>query len=228
MRCDLELANNPQELTDDGADELGAYYKLRSRLLWFNTTLYSYLTDLVIQMNTLQMHEALTKGEDIDQMIEVHRTYMKRMIDQALLGMRLELIHKSIITILDLSIQLSDARSRQNFARGAKDATTDMVQGLSLNRPKRQFTASGQQRPSHRKESDSSDGEDSDQENKPQSTHVAETRLSYAGELRNMLSQFDRLCRFVATGLRGVARAGGEPNWDMLADKLESGMGFGV
>ena len=72
------------------------------------------------------------------------------------------------------------------------------------------------------------DPDDSDSDGDLSVVEAPELRLSYVSELREMRKQFDQLCRFVASGLRGVARAGSEPNWDMLADKLESGLGFVV
>ena len=45
-----------------------------------------------------------------------------------------------------------------------------------------------------------------------------------------MKVEFDRLARFVASGLKGVARAGsGEEarSWDTLGEMLDSGLGSG-
>jgi gamma-tubulin complex component 5 len=69
---------------------------------------------------------------------------------------------------------------------------------------------------------DDSDEGEFDREGDFSIIYTPDTRLSYIDELREMRSHYDRLCRFVASGLRSVARAGGEPNWDMLADKLDN------
>ena len=92
--------------TKSGISENTLFYGVRSRLLWFTWTVYSYLTDLVIDPNTKQMCEALGEADDVDQMIDIHRDYMKKLTDQTLLGSKLTPIHQTVISILDLSIQL--------------------------------------------------------------------------------------------------------------------------
>ena len=55
--------------------------------------------------------------------------------------------------------------------------------------------------------------------------------MSYLEKLRKMKADFDRLMRFVASGLRGVARAGGGDearSWESLGEILESGLGNGT
>ena len=55
--------------------------------------------------------------------------------------------------------------------------------------------------------------------------------LLYVEKLRNMKMDFDRWVRFVASGLRGVARAGGGEearSWDILGEMLENGLDNGA
>jgi gamma-tubulin complex component 5 len=198
---------------------------VRSRLLWFTSTLYSYLTDLVIDPNTKQMRVTLGEGEDVDRMIDTHRGYMKKLTDQALLGSKLGPIHKTIITILDLSIQLVDARTMGVTARTKNDGFVVPMHDISLRKSLRPDQRVRQQGLGRTRYADSSDEDDSESEIDPSAILVADVDLSYADRIRNIRGQFDGLCKFVATGLRGVARAGGELNWDILADKLESGLG---
>jgi gamma-tubulin complex component 5 len=202
------------------------YYGVRSRLLWFTSTLYSYLTDLVIDTNTKYMRVALGEAEDVDRMIESHRGYMKKLTDQALLGSKLEPIHKTIITILDLSLQLSDAHTMQITAHTAQEGFIASMQDISLRRSLTSDPRVRQQGLRRKRYPDSSDEDGSESEADRKTVLATEMESSYTGQLRMILSRFDDLCKFVTTGLRGVARAGGEPNWDMLADKLESGLGI--
>lgn len=201
---------------------------MRSRLLWFTSTLYSYLTDLVIDPGTKQMRVALGEGEDVDQMIDTHRGYMKTLTDQALLGSKLGPIHKTIITILDLSVQLVDARITGMASRTGSDGFVASIHDISLRKSSRTDLQVHQQGLMRKRFADSSDEDGSESETDPSGILVTDVDLSYADRMRKIRTQFDGLCKFVTTGLRGVARAGGEPNWDILADKLESGLSVAV
>jgi gamma-tubulin complex component 5 len=214
--------------TNSGIPENTLFYGVRSRLLWFTSTLYSYLTDLVIDPNTKQMRMALGEGEDVDRMIDTHREYMKSLTDQALLGSRLGPIHKTIITVLDLSIQLVDVHTMGLTAQTENHEFKASTHDISLRKSLLTDLRVCQQGHGGMRYADSSDEDGSEREIEPSAILLADVGLSYADRMRKIRSQFDGLCKFVATGLRGVARAGGEPNWDILADKLESGLGVAV
>jgi gamma-tubulin complex component 5 len=202
--------------TDSSADERALFYSLRSRLLWFTSVLYRYLTDLVIHTSTLQMRAALAEADDIDYMIEIHQKYIKRVADQAFLGSRLEPIHKAIIVILDLSIELSDARTTHAYSQSVGNISVTPISAPRVN-----------QHPNHqngirRKQDADSDHDDSNSDTNLSVLTVGETELPYIDHLRKMRGEFDHLCKFVCTGIRGATRAGGEPNWDMFADLVSS------
>ncbi len=172
------------------------------------------------------MRVALGEGEDVDQMIDLHRDYMKKLTDQALLGSKLGPIHQSIITMLDLSVQLLDARAMEITAQSQNDSFVASIPDISLRKSLRtRVREKGHGRKRH---AGSSEEEGSDSETDPSTIVAADVDMSYAERMREIRSQFDGLCKFVVTGLRAVARAGGEPNWDILADKLESGVGATV
>lgn len=197
-------------------DENALFYKLHNRLLWFNTTLYSYLTDLVIGINTAEMRKELDTAEDTDQMIKAHQMWLKKIIDQALLGSKVEPIHKTIISLLDLAAQLSNARLAHIAAREAEKSRAEQL-GLSP----RKKRSNKPQRPKQ----DDSEDEDWDHGTEGSRPQTPAARPQYEDDLRDLLNRFDRLVRFTVSGLRGIARAGSEPMWDMLADKFDSGMG---
>lgn len=174
------------------------------------------------------MHIAMREGEDVDRMIDIHRGYMRKLTDQGLLGSKLGPIHKSIITILDLSTQLLDARTIEMTAQMERDGFEASMHDISLRQSLPAGSRTRKQVLERARDANSSD-EDSSEDMASSSIDLgADMDLSYADRMRKIRSQFDGLCKFVATGLRGVARAGGEPNWDILADKLESGIGVGI
>jgi gamma-tubulin complex component 5 len=199
---------------NSSADERALFYSLRSKLLWFTSILYTYLTNLVIHTSTLQMRAALAGAEDIDCMVEIHQRYIKRVTDQAFLGSRLEPIHETIIAILDLSIELSDARKAHTYSR-----SVGKTSGALILEPR------SSQRPSHKRrvrriKEVESENDDSNGEADRSALTVGEGKLPYIDHLKRMRGEFDHLCKFVCTGIRGVTRAGGEPSWDMFADLL--------
>ncbi|KAG0646540.1 Gamma-tubulin complex component 6 [Hyphodiscus hymeniophilus] len=230
-----------QRLIDDvltytnSSDERALYYFMRHRFIWFTQTLYYYLTSLVIEPDSLKMQEQLRCSEDVDAMIEAHATFVKSIIDKALLGIKLELIHKTIVKILDMSIKLEDAQAANE---ATNKESTEQQQGmmdlsmvsLGLHTPKKRAP----EKP-HKVEADSTDDEDEEKEvdvdlSILSSTYENEGNESYVEKLRMMKADFDRLGRFVASGLRGVARAGGGDatrSWDVLGEMLEFGFESG-
>jgi gamma-tubulin complex component 5 len=239
-----------QKLIDDtlnyttGTDERALYYSLRTRLIWFTQTLYYYLTSLVLEPSSEKMRAGLKAAEDVDSMIEVHSTYIKRTIDQALLGSRLELIHKTILKILDLGIKLEDAQAANAVAsKEAMEQQQEMMDlsmaSLGLHTPKRNGKHS-QSTAKRLKESvrdaDSSSDDDDDKDINVDLSILSgldddKEDLLFIEKLRKMKGDFDRLVRFVAGGLKGVARAGGGEearSWDTLGEMLEAGLDNGT
>ncbi|KAH7389071.1 Spc98 family-domain-containing protein [Cadophora sp. MPI-SDFR-AT-0126] len=231
-----------QLTTTSSTDERAIYYVLRTGLLWFNQMLYYYLTSLVLEPLTQKMRTDLEAAEDVDAMIQVHSAYIKAAIEQTLLGSKLELIHKTILKILDLGIKLEDAQAANAAAnKEALQHQQEMMDlsmaSLGLQTPRKKAKIFMRVPKSAKKDLDSS----SDEENEEFDVDLSilsspggggdKDELSYLEKLRKMKADFDRLVRFVASGLRGVARAGGGDearSWESLGEILESGLGNGA
>ncbi|KAE8449567.1 hypothetical protein EG329_007897 [Mollisiaceae sp. DMI_Dod_QoI] len=228
-------------MQNSATDERALYYALRMRLLWFNQMLYYYLTSLVLEPCTQKMYADLKAAGDVDAMVDVHSAYLKSIIDQALLGSKLELIHRTILKILELGIKLEDAQAVNAAAnKETMEQQQEMMDlsmaSLGLHTPKRnaktpqQFNRSIREIPNE----SGSDEEDND-------INVDLSILSsldgdsgdelFVEKLRKMKSEFDRLAHFVASGLKGVSRASGgneAKSWETLGEMLESGLGSGA
>ncbi|KAM0143698.1 hypothetical protein ACHAP3_000958 [Botrytis cinerea] len=227
------LVSDRHSLTSTN-DERSLYYSLRTRLLWFYYTLYYYLTSLVIEQRSQKMYQNLREVEDIDAMIHVHTLFIKRVTDECLLGSKLELIHKTIIKILDLGIRLEDAQAANAAVSKETMERQQEIMNLSLASldlpptPRKSTNVRMSMRMSLAKPRD----EDSEDEMEVDLSILSpgfEDRdvESYAQKLRSMKGEFDRLVRFVGSGLRGVARAsGGEEakSWDVLGEMIEGGL----
>ncbi|KAH8805949.1 Spc98 family-domain-containing protein [Xylogone sp. PMI_703] len=222
-------------------DESSLHYSLRTRLLWFTQTLYYYITCLVISPNVEKLNKDLVHADDIDAMIEVHRVFIKNSIDQTLLGSRLELIHKTILTILDLSIKLEDARAANEMTqKEAMERQQEMVDisfaSLGLHTPKKKTPEwmsprRHKARNSIVDSSDDSDDEEADMDMSVLSPGYGDSKnISYLEKLWSIKSELDRSVRFVTSGLRGVARASGAEEskaWDLLGEMLDVGINTG-
>ncbi|ELR08903.1 hypothetical protein VC83_01796 [Pseudogymnoascus destructans] len=181
------------------------YYGLRTKLLWFSNTLYSYLTDIVLRVSMDEMRKNMATADEVDDMIEIHENFLKKVTTQALLGQRLELIHKTILQILDLAIALEDAQAM--LAPPAASPTKVMPEEAET-------------------DSDSDSSFDSEDEG-DLSIFPDQKDTPYPEHLRFIKTELDRLSRFVLVGLRGVARVGQESNWDILVEKMECGLSDG-
>lgn len=182
------------------------YYGLRTKLLWFSNTLYSYLTDIVLRVNIDEMRKNMATADEVDDMIEIHESFLKKVTTQALLGKRLELIHKTILQILDLAIALEDAQAMHSLPAVSPSKAM----------PKEAET-----------ESDSDSSSDSEDDEEDLSIFPDQKDTPYPERLRFIKSELERLSRFVLVGLRGVARVGQESNWDILVEKMECGLSDG-
>ncbi|KFY21843.1 hypothetical protein V493_07064 [Pseudogymnoascus sp. VKM F-4281 (FW-2241)] len=181
------------------------YYGLRTKLLWFSNTLYSYLTDIVLRVSMSEMRQKMAAADEIDDMIEIHENFLKKVTTQALLGKRLELIHKTILQILDLAIALEDAQAMH--ALPVVSPATVMPEEAET-------------------DSDSDSSSDSEDEG-DLSIFPDQKDTPYPERLRFIKTELERLSRFVLVGLRGVARVGQESNWDILVEKMECGLSDG-
>ncbi|KAH0595252.1 hypothetical protein MHUMG1_07001 [Metarhizium humberi] len=95
----------------DNWNASATFYSARSKLLWFCTTIQTYLTTLVLIPIDIELRRDLAVSHDMDSLISTHEKALKAMVDQACLGSRLTPIRESILDMLDLSLKLERIRS---------------------------------------------------------------------------------------------------------------------
>lgn len=232
---------------DETSEQL-TFYSLRSRLIWFTNILQTYLTTLVIAPNIARMRGDVQDAEDVDAMLEIHSAFSKRIMEEAFLGAKLEPIKECMLDVLDLAIKLEDARRAEEERLPQHDnLTTPKRPGAggplgSEKTPRFGVYVSPKER---EREEDNTilfgdddnrdceeDGDDDfgvqDPANTPQPKQKQkQQRQTYAAVLMGIRADFDRHLRFIAGGLRGVARASTDaaaPKWDILAEMLEMGI----
>ena len=175
---------------------------LRHRLLWFTNILLTYLTEIVLAVSTVEMRAAMSRAEDVDAMIAVHESYIRRLEEQCLISKRLTPIHQAVISLLDLAVLFT----------GTHAAHTNPNPKSHIHTQQRKISRIA-----------ASDGESSSSED-PSGSDNEEAEFSfttpYEDQLRKMHDTYTKLLAFVTAGLRGVSRAGGEACWEILAEKL--------
>ncbi|KAI3401010.1 hypothetical protein diail_715 [Diaporthe ilicicola] len=224
---------------DETGEQLN-FYSLRSRLIWFTNILQTYLTTLVLAPNIARMRGDVQNAEDIDAMIEIHSAFSKRIMEEAFLCAKLEPIKECMLDVLDLAIKLEDARrSEEERLEQHDDLTTPKRPDTggppgSEKTPRLSVYVSPKEK---EREEDKTIlfGDDEDEDFGAQDSASTprpkqkqkQQRQTYAAVLMGIRADFDRHLRFVAGGLRGVARASVDaaaPKWDILAEMLEMGM----
>lgn len=94
-------------------DERGLFYSTRHKLLWFCSTVQTYLATLVLEPVERQMRRDLEAADDVDAMIATHASATKSMTEQACLGSRLAPIREGMLDVLDLALKLEHGERRE-------------------------------------------------------------------------------------------------------------------
>ncbi|KAK8855187.1 Spc98 family-domain-containing protein [Apiospora arundinis] len=198
-------------------DEQALYFGLRSKILWLCACLQSYLSNLVIGPLTEKLRKDLEEAVDVDSMIALHAAFSKRLVAEACLGSKLDPIYQCILDVFDLAIRLEDARRTEHERQAAAEADNSN----NNDSPPEAEDRSTLFVPVSEEE------DESFLEEQDKSALVLQDDRTYAEVLREIRSGFDRHLRFIAGGLRGVARASTDPaaaKWDTLAEMLETGV----
>lgn len=214
--------------SDDEANENSHIYALRLRLLVFINTLYAYLTETVLGPSTADMRKAMADAQDVDAIIAVHESYIAHLEAQCLLSKKLAPIHQAIISLLDLAILFSDTQASYNGERLADLTNRSILSTASTQRWRRRRS---RRPPNGGPPSSSSSGDDDDADadneddaaNGVDTSYISTAETTYVDRLRKMREQFERLYEFVSVGLQAVGRTGGEPCWEVLAERLAWG-----
>jgi len=198
---------------------------IRQDLQCFVDTLFSHLVNTILKPASSKMKSKMTIAEDIDQLTDIHDSFILTIQTQCLLTKNLKPIHQTILALLEQGIRFADLR-RQHLGRvhAPSPSRKPHIHRRTSLRPNRHLIS---------KSSSDSDSEGSDDDKDPDvdedPDYDADTEKlsgnegSYAQRLRKMKDEVSRLRTFIVTGLRGIARAGGEPTWEMLADRLDWG-----
>ncbi|KAK0498251.1 Spc98 family-domain-containing protein [Armillaria luteobubalina] len=200
-------------------NELKTFYAIRSRLSWFVNTLLNFLTTYVIHVQILKFHEAIRAAKSMDEMIRLHDEHLDKLQGRCLLQSNTTALHRTIISILDMSLHFS-----KMFVAFAGDTTTHDISRHSLITKRRRTRAQKRARRDvigfSQFMEGVSDSSDSDEEFgdvvAPESSFsVGASTMSSsmddgAVRLDKMSSELDALVRFLRRGAESLAGGTGD------------------
>ena len=114
----------------DDWSQRALYYSCRTNLLWFCTTIQTYLSTLVLAPSVLRLREAMAAAPDVDEVTAVHDAFIKQVVDEACLGSRLTPIRECMLDILDLAIKLEYPSAEEDYLEILKDIKADFEKHL--------------------------------------------------------------------------------------------------
>jgi gamma-tubulin complex component 5 len=184
-------------------------------------TLFSHIVNTILKPASERMAQKMSAAEDIDQMTEVHESFIYTIQTQCLLTKNLTPIYHAIISLLEHGVRFADLR-RQHISKSG--LTTNNGKKTRNKTRRRSAVRHGRQLETDNSlSSDESDENDKDPDYDADTEKLSGNEGSYAERLQKMKEEVVRLRTFVVTGLRGISRAGGEPTWEMLAEQLDWG-----
>jgi gamma-tubulin complex component 5 len=213
--------------SDAREGNMASYFLLRSKLLWFSNTIATYLSTLVLAPNTARLRTELCEAADVDDMIKAHANFILRIINESCQGPKLQPIRDCMLDIFDLAIRLEDAQSAEMARREEDDME---VSRLSVMSSPYKSPAKVKAWTKERKRVRDDDDEDDEPLSGKWMARIGkgpDSGKPYASLMRELNGDFERHLRFIAGGLRGVARASREEaaaKWDLLAEMLEAGI----
>lgn len=211
-------------------DHSPKYYLLRTKLLWFCNTMLTYLTTVVLAPNAAKLRDDLRTATDVDEMVAAHADYIKRVTSESCQAPKLQPIRECMLDILDLSIKMEDTHQPEMAMREEEEMESSRLSVMSSPYKSPRKGGKGKARDREReKEEDEQDGLLPDVEAilRKSVTGGGSSYKPYAVVMRDLHADFERHLRFVAGGLRGIARASRKEaagKWDLLAEMLEFGI----
>ncbi|MCJ1459877.1 hypothetical protein MMC28_010256 [Mycoblastus sanguinarius] len=210
---------NSRKATPEFEDRLLIAYKIRHRLLWFTDTMLIYLAGVVLSSTTADMRAMITRAEDVDAMITIHKVYITQLEDQCLLAKKHAPIRQAITSMLDLTVLFSDTQALD--ARRTLFSSDNCSTMFRSNA--RYVTYIHQSRPSGTISSSSSEDSEPDTEYASNDSATSAGAL-HVERLENIHDTFIKLHGFVTTAVQGISKADSGPCWEVLANSLAVGL----
>ncbi|RIA93470.1 Spc98 family-domain-containing protein [Glomus cerebriforme] len=196
----------------DNSTAMILFYVVRMKLIWFLNTIWDYTMRTILLSETENFYKKLKQVFDIDEMISLHGHYIHTVHDRCLLNENATPMHKSILDVLDLTIQFSTLYTRY---RGENVSFYDHSRYDRSRRFKDDSSDS---------ESDSFliDDDDDDQIDREENIFdsIVPVQVDYDDFLNGLGRidrEFNRHKEFISNSIQAIARVGGFWWFDALA-----------
>ena len=190
---------------------------IRQQLVWFANIMHSYILEIVVQSAMEKLRENLVNAEDMDAMCESHEIFVKKLELSCLLAKNLAPILDSIIGILDLAVAFAAAKEPVMTDRSNTKSHRTSIANRGRTRQRRSDDMEDGEEDSGEESQDSGDEDEHDLDTRP-------SEQPTGARLQTIHDKFAQLLHFTVAGLRSVSRAGGQAEWEMLAERLEWGV----
>ncbi|CAG8658804.1 6071_t:CDS:2, partial [Dentiscutata heterogama] len=186
------------------------FYGVRIKLIWFLNTIWDYAMRNILLSETENFYKKLEKVFDIDEMVSLHDHYIHAVYNRCLLSDKTIPIHKSILDVLDLTIQFSILYTRYqgeniSFYDHSRDGKSKKYEDTSDS------------------DSDTFLTDDDDDEWNGQNTNgepIIPVQVDYEVFLEGLSridKEFNRNKEFISNSVQTIARVGGFWWFDALA-----------
>lgn len=209
----LERTISSKEAQDTSLDRpMKLSYRLRARLLHSTNSILTHVTSMVLDIQTSEMKDSMSKAEDIDEMVAVHQNFISKVEDQCFLAAKHTSLKQAIVSTLDLTVVLFDT------VRAARKYDEEV----------------GARSPRLAKEDDVSSSDDDDDDAAGEPTPEVSSRKGQL-ENRDLASKamYEKLTRisarltqlqsFIAAGVSSLSRSDTSLCWEVLAANLNAG-----
>ncbi|RIB00787.1 gamma-tubulin complex component protein [Gigaspora rosea] len=208
-RLSFSHLNRDNEMTEK-TTAMVLFYGVRIKLIWFLNTIWDYTMRNILLSETDNFYKKLEKVFDIDEMVSLHDHYIHAVYDRCLLSDKTIPIHKSILDVLDLTIQFSTLYTRYqgeniSFYDHSRDDKSKKYEDISDS------------------DSDTFLTDDDDDEWNRQNTKeepIIPAQVDYEAFLEGLSridKEFNRHKEFISNSVQIIARVGGFWWFDALA-----------
>ncbi|KAI9315856.1 Spc98 family-domain-containing protein [Dichotomocladium elegans] len=89
-------------------------HAMRVRMIWFVNAFWSYIMTTILYTETRAFCAAIQKLENVEDITEMHESYMSRIVDRCLLGDMTRAVYTSVLRILDQVQELAQMFVQEN------------------------------------------------------------------------------------------------------------------
>ncbi|WVQ83578.1 hypothetical protein IAT38_005719 [Cryptococcus sp. DSM 104549] len=212
--CDKELLARVSGSEDDSG--VKGMWRVRGRVLWLLDTLYSWLTERVIEDQTAEYRVKLEEMTSLRSMISMELEHTRNLRDYCFLNPSTSDIQDAVLSVLDMTSTLSDCFASY-LSQTASSPINTATRFVTRRRPRRKI---------RRRRQDVSSDEDGDggeggRQGRAAEASVSFVELSLAERMRKMDHELELCAAVLKEDVDRLGMDRGGEVWGMLGFALE-------